>query len=261
MTPTIPAQSPVVAPTVPVPSPVSAPLPVPTTSEAPTILEPTSSPAPTPEVSVAPTLAPSSSLAPTSGASLAVSEAPATMSFSSGPTAVSSTSEFDTTLGLDQVPDRFQSSFSEAARIWDTVIVGDMPELIVDSTVLSSPNLLCDPSTLPAVIDDIYICASVKPIDGPFGVLGSGVRNCFSLCSIAYLCVSLSLKVSDEFAFLFSIKGPNLVRVGETITVTVGAMNFDEADMDLQLAAGTLEGLIVSQPKICCISLLQFSIH
>lgn len=116
------------------------------------------------------------------------------------------------------------------------MIVGDMPDEVVDSDLLNSPGLNCDPATLPDVIDDIFICASIVPIDGPFGVLGTaGSSNCLT-------CFGFELTL---LTLCFIFEGPQLARFGDTITVTVGGMNFDEADMDLQLEAGTLEGLIV----------------
>lgn len=121
---------------------------------------------------------------------------------------------FETTLNLENVADRFKSSFIAAATIWDSVIMGDMSDVVVDASVLNSPNLNCDSSLLPGVIDDIFICATVAPIDGENGILG--------------------------------IAGPSFFRFEDTITATIGFMNFDEADMDLQLELGTLEGLIVS---------------
>jgi hypothetical protein len=121
---------------------------------------------------------------------------------------------FETTLNLDKVADRFKSAFVNSAAIWDSVIVGDMSDFVVDSSVLNSPNMNCDTSTLPDVIDDIFICASVQPIDGPNSILGTA--------------------------------GPTFFRFEDTITSTIGFMNFDEADMDLQREEGTLQGLIVS---------------
>ncbi|GAX19817.1 hypothetical protein FisN_11Lh317 [Fistulifera solaris] len=227
-TPTsIDTESPTASPTTPEPSATTSPTSTDTTAPSQAVTgapsqEVTTSPAPTitsfPTITAAPSLEPTSTVAPsppgTSEPSVALTDPPSVDNTSPEPTPVP-ISEFDTTLGLEQVPDRFQSSFIDAARIWDTVIVGDMPDLVVDSDVLNSPGLNCDPSTLPDVIDDIFICASIIPIDGPFGVLGTA--------------------------------GPQLARFGDTITVTVGGMNFDEADMDLQLEAGTLEGLILHE--------------
>jgi hypothetical protein len=136
--------------------------------------------------------------------------------------------EFETTLNLDQVPDRFRSAFINSATIWDNVIVGDMSDFVVDASVLNSPNLNCDTSTLPDVIDDIFICASVQPIDGPDSILGTA--------------------------------GPTFFRFEDTITSTIGFMNFDEADMDLQREEGTLQGLIVSFSTFRCIVVLSNNI-
>jgi hypothetical protein len=72
----------------------------------------------------------------------------------------------------------------------------------------------CD--NVPANIDDVYICASIAPIDGINGVLGQA--------------------------------GPSNGRFSSdgTVQTLIGFMEFDVADVDALVAAGTFAGVIVS---------------
>jgi hypothetical protein len=73
-------------------------------------------------------------------------------------------------LDLRAVPAEYQNLFTTAARKWETVNVGDIP----DFTVTADYAGMSSCSNLPPVIDDMYICAFVQPIDGPSNVLGYG---------------------------------------------------------------------------------------
>lgn len=115
-----------------------------------------------------PTLAPTTeqpSLYPTATAYPTISEYP---TISNPPSLMPTMDDFDTTLDLDSVGAQYQPAFENAAARWDTIIVGDVPDITVDQA--ERDDTMCD--KLPDEIDDIYICAKIAPNDGPGMILG-----------------------------------------------------------------------------------------
>jgi len=99
----------------------------------------------------------------------------------------------------------------EAARRWESVIIGDLPTIDIDVQGYP-PELKCGP--LPVIVDDIYICFKDPVIDGVGGVLGQA--------------------------------GPVLVRSDSNLTAS-GYMEFDAADVQLMLIEGTLKDVIIHE--------------
>jgi hypothetical protein len=98
----------------------------------------------------------------------------------------------------------------DAAARWSEIIVGDLPDKAVANPATISDSC----NNVPDNIDDVYICASITVIDGVGGVLGQA--------------------------------GPEVGRFGSTIQTLIGFMEFDVADVDALVAAGTFAGVIVS---------------
>jgi hypothetical protein len=115
---------------------------------------------------------------------------------------------YDIELDITRVPAAFQAAFSDAVTRWESVIVGDIPDVFVNFVVSS----WCGPIALKN-IDDLLICATVRFIDGPFGILGSA--------------------------------GPEFSRVVGSLPV-IGGMEFDEDDMAFMQTQGIYENVIVS---------------
>lgn len=116
---------------------------------------------------------------------------------------------FEITLDLQSVPADCRPAFDEAANRWEEVIVGDLVD--IDTTGLVSNNC----PNLPPIIDDVFICATIAPIDGVGGVLGTA--------------------------------GPEFVRQdSRPFTTTIGSMSFDSADIELLKEDGTFASVIVS---------------
>jgi hypothetical protein len=120
------------------------------------------------------------------------------------------TSEFTTTIGLENVGAQYQQAFIDAAARWSEIIIGDLPDMVVANPDTISENC----NNVPDNIDDVYICASIAVIDGVSGILGQA--------------------------------GPDVGRFGATIQTLIGFMEFDVADVDTLVAAGTFDGVIVS---------------
>jgi hypothetical protein len=102
-----------------------------------------------------------------------------------------------------------QRAFADARATWRAAIVGDVPEI---DLVNDSCNI--NGVTLNESVDDLLIFAQVEPIDGPGGILGQA--------------------------------GPCLVR-GAGLLPIVGAMRFDEADLEALEGAGMLDEVIVHE--------------
>ena len=77
---------------------------------------------------------------------------------------------FETSLDLRNVPEKYKSAFVAAANKWTSVIKGDAPD--VEPGFFMRLFSKCD---LPTVIDDLFICIQVVPIDGPGGILGTAM--------------------------------------------------------------------------------------
>lgn len=171
-----PSQSPTVSPTVSTDTPTSVPTKSPTW--LPTLL-PTSQPTFKPQEAVAPTDI--------------------------------TKRTFETTLNLDQVAVKYQDAFRLAAKRWSSVIVGDLPDAKLTKSMKASSR--CE--NIPDIVDDIYICSRIIPIDGKGGVLGSA--------------------------------GPDFGRnTGGHVMTVLGTMQFDSADVDSLARDGTFNNVIVS---------------
>jgi hypothetical protein len=125
-----------------------------------------------PSRSSPPTVSESPSVLPTSNSTISVPP-------SSGPTTTIAPSlarvegGFTTELNLDQVPEAYRQVFTDAAARWDTVIVGDLQDFVMTEADRATAGSRCDASTIPDVIDDVFICSSLPSIDGAVGILGS----------------------------------------------------------------------------------------
>lgn len=168
-------------PTTPI-SPISPIPPIAPTPIAPTAIPPVTSPVAAPVVGPSPTESPAATIMPTSEG-------------------------FDITLDLSQVPPGSRDAFVSAADRWTEVITGNL-EPVTGTTTSSCGNLV------PPVVDDLFICATVEPIDGKGGVLGSA--------------------------------GPEFARFVPTTIPYIGAMRFDSADIEDLEADGSFGSVIVS---------------
>jgi hypothetical protein len=117
------------------------------------------------------------------------------------------TLRYDIELDIRKVPNEYKGAFSNAVDRWESVIVGDIEDVVV--TVNSA---WCGPLTSKK-IDDILICGAVEPIDGSGGVLGQA--------------------------------GPEYTRTSNKLTL-IGGMQFDQADMAYLVTQGIYEDVIVS---------------
>ena len=128
-----------------------------------------------PLISAAPSLSPAPSLsAAPSGLSTSTSLLPSLLSTAtSAPSVARVEGAFTTELNLDQVPETYRQVFIAAAARWDTVIVGDLEDFTLTDSDRATAGTRCDAATLPAIVDDVFICASLPEIDGPVGILGT----------------------------------------------------------------------------------------
>lgn len=116
-------------------------------------------------------------------------------------------SQYDIALSLVGIPSSDVSIFTNAAERWESIIVGDLPNVASSGGSFSSG---CSP---PSTIDDSFICAKYVSIDGPRGVLGSA--------------------------------GPSYVR-GSGLTIA-GEMEFDSADVASLIDAGNFDSVILHE--------------
>jgi Leishmanolysin len=150
------------APTAPIPAPTNsaptAPIPAPTgTNSVPTANIPAPTTAPVPASPAPPILTPTAPI-------------PAPIAPVSAPTA---SGAYNIYLDLVGIPSSDQAYFTGAKARWEGIITGDLTDR--SSSSYSSLGTGC---VYPAVIDDLYICASYAYIDGPGNVLGfAGPRN------------------------------------------------------------------------------------
>jgi hypothetical protein len=102
---------------------------------------------------------------------------------------------------------QYQSAFTTAAARWSQIIIADIADVTLSPSQQSQYSL-------PSTIDDLYIDASVVPLDGPGGLLGQA--------------------------------GPRLIRNGSHLTV-YGTMQFDSADVASMVANGTWTAVILHE--------------
>ena len=116
---------------------------------------------------------------------------------------------FEIDLDLTNVDAQYQGAFTVASDRWEEVITGDLAPTPTSADVIA--NSVCQ--NIPAVVDDVHICAFVEPIDGEFGILGQAQ--------------------------------PEFVRAN--LLPTVGLMRFDTADVDRLVADGEFDEVILHE--------------
>jgi hypothetical protein len=114
---------------------------------------------------------------------------------------------YDIELDITRVPTQYQDAFTAAVARWESVIVGDIKDVVRTFTSRYCGELNN------REIDDLLICGSVEPIDGEGRVLGSA--------------------------------GPERYRIPGNFP-WIGGMRLDEADMDFMVTQGIYEDVIVS---------------
>lgn len=116
-----------------------------------------------------------------------------------------------TLMGVDDLDPESAAAFEAAADRWQRAIVSGLPD-VPGSTleVCGAP----DGSTLPELVDDVLIYASIAPIDGPGTILGQA--------------------------------GPTCIMNGNQLTV-IGNMEFDTDDVAAMKANGTLVPVILHE--------------
>ena len=75
---------------------------------------------------------------------------------------------FEISLDLNGISDIESETFMNAVSKWQSVIVGDLPDVQFSQEMIDSS--LC--GNLPAKVDDLFVCAWYTDIDGVDGVLG-----------------------------------------------------------------------------------------
>lgn len=110
---------------------------------------------------------------------------------------------YQITLDLDNVPVQFQGTFLDAKARWQQVITGDLPDVDLSTEVPEA-----------GIVDDLFIEASVIPIDGPGGILGQA--------------------------------GPQFIRTSSQLPV-YGIMEFDVADVNDLVAEGQFDEVILHE--------------
>ena len=121
-------------------------------------------------------------------------------------------SEFMIALELTNVPSQFQGAFSTSADRWEQVIIGDLPAVNITTDEITGSTC----QALPAVVDDLHICASIVTIDGVDGVLGQA--------------------------------GPEFLRESDgSLIPFIGVMEFDVADVMALVANGEFDGVILHE--------------
>ena len=78
-------------------------------------------------------------------------------------------SQYDISVSLVDIPSSDRSLFTDAAQRWESIIVGDLPNIARSGLRFR----LSSGCSAPVTIDDLYICARYSDIDGPRNVLGS----------------------------------------------------------------------------------------
>jgi hypothetical protein len=111
---------------------------------------------------------------------------------------------------LSGIPAADQGIFKTAKARWESVIVGDKSDFDTEGITLKSLESGC---VLPKIIDDLYICANYKAIDGNDNIVG--------------------------------IAGPNMSR--QDGTSVIGSMTFDSADIALLKSSNSLGSTILHE--------------
>jgi len=111
------------------------------------------------------------------------------------------------------VPANLRSAFADAQELWDSIIVVDEPDVTLSDSIATMITESCPGATIPDVVDDVFICATIRDFgDGVGGVLGRA--------------------------------GPSFYRTGGI--PFSGTMEFDLADIQLLVDDGSFPKVIVS---------------
>ena len=105
-------------------------------------------------------------------------------------------------------------AFLEAAAIWSSVIVGDIPDYDLGSEVIPSNACIDGMPSIGGVIDDVIVYAAIRPNDGEGKTLAQA--------------------------------GPCFVRNGSGLPI-VGVMEFDEADLDRLELDGDMREVVLHE--------------
>ena len=111
---------------------------------------------------------------PITPTTLPLAESPTSM-VTSLPIANPTSSRYGITLQLVNVSDQDRAVFEAAAALWESAVVGDLPD--VDSAEFDSPPFI-DECTYPDIVDDMYICGTMANIDG-VGLVAGRARPTF----------------------------------------------------------------------------------
>ena len=111
-------------------------------------------------------------------------------------------------------------AFAEAELRWERLVTGDLTD--VDADLPAGEPCLNSPAPVEGPFDDVTIFVTIRPIDGPFGVLGQA-GPCY---------------VRD------ALGDPSVI--GDNLTV-IGRMEFDSDDMELLEAEGSLQAVILHE--------------
>lgn len=112
---------------------------------------------------------------------------------------------------ITTMTDPEKAAFTAAAAKWQSVIFGDVPDILITPTIMPAGSCGTGSPALNEVVDDVIIFAIIDSIDGPGKILGQA--------------------------------GPCLVRTLRKIPI-VGVMQFDSADVANLIAAGSF-GLVI----------------
>ena len=105
-------------------------------------------------------------------------------------------------------------AFLEAAAIWSSVIVGDIPDYDLGSEVIPSNACIDGMPSVGGVIDDVIVYAAIRPNDGEGKTLAKA--------------------------------GPCFVRNGSGLPI-IGVMEFDEADLDRLELDGDMREVVLHE--------------
>lgn len=80
---------------------------------------------------------------------------------------------YSISLQLIDIPSDDQTVFTSASERWESIIVGDVRDILYRPFISDLFPILDRRCTIPNTIDDIYICATYETIDGNGRIIGS----------------------------------------------------------------------------------------
>ena len=152
-------------------------------------------------------------------ATAAATSAPAPLTFTTTATAVpASAFKIEVRYPEGEPSAEVKAAFDAAAAKWATIVVGDLEDIVINSTDAMGPDAIdgnpCIPLVANQTIDDVVIFAYVRHIDGPLGILGFAT--------------------------------PYYTRTGDSTTIS-GCMTFDEEDLAMLATKGLLQATITHE--------------